>query len=80
MDQDQLNPYVAYEGYVVRVPRHPLIIPRKVRDYLRFWTRKPDTGVQRESNIFAKHFWRNQFPDENSLRYKLLIMNIDSFS
>jgi hypothetical protein len=24
VDQDQLNPYVAYEGYVVRVPHHPL--------------------------------------------------------
>jgi len=23
VDQDQLNPYVAYEGYVVRVPHHP---------------------------------------------------------
>ena len=23
MDQDQLNPYVAYEGYVVRVPHNP---------------------------------------------------------
>jgi hypothetical protein len=23
MDQDQLNPYVAYEGYVVRVPHKP---------------------------------------------------------
>ena len=25
MDQDQLNPYVANEGYVVRVPHNPLI-------------------------------------------------------
>jgi hypothetical protein len=24
VDQDQLNPYVAYEGYVVRVPHNPL--------------------------------------------------------
>jgi len=24
VDQDQFNPYVAYEGYVVRVPRNPL--------------------------------------------------------
>ncbi len=23
VDQDQLNPYVAYEGYVVRVPHNP---------------------------------------------------------
>jgi hypothetical protein len=23
VDQDQLNPYVANEGYVVRVPHHP---------------------------------------------------------
>ena len=23
MDQDQLNPYVAHEGYVVRVPHNP---------------------------------------------------------
>ena len=26
MDQDQLNPYVAYEGYVVRVLHNPLMI------------------------------------------------------
>jgi hypothetical protein len=25
VDQDQLNPYVAYEGYVVRVPHNPLM-------------------------------------------------------
>ena len=25
MDQDQLNPYVANEGYVVRVPHNPLL-------------------------------------------------------
>ena len=25
MDQDQLNPYVAYEGCVVRVPHNPLM-------------------------------------------------------
>ena len=25
MDQDQLNPYVANEGYVVRVPHNPLM-------------------------------------------------------
>jgi hypothetical protein len=25
VDQDQLNPYVAYEGYVVRVPHNPLV-------------------------------------------------------
>ena len=25
VDQDQLNPYVAYEGYVVRVPHNPLL-------------------------------------------------------
>jgi hypothetical protein len=24
VDQDQLNPYVAYEGYVARVPHNPL--------------------------------------------------------
>jgi hypothetical protein len=24
VDQDQLNPYVAYEGYVVRVPHNSL--------------------------------------------------------
>ena len=24
VDQDQLNPYVAYEGYVVRIPHNPL--------------------------------------------------------
>ena len=24
VDQDQLNPYVANEGYVVRVPHNPL--------------------------------------------------------
>ena len=24
VDQDQLNPCVAYEGYVVRVPHNPL--------------------------------------------------------
>jgi hypothetical protein len=24
MDQDQFNPYEAYEGYVVRVPHNPL--------------------------------------------------------
>ena len=28
MDQDQLNPYVAYEGYVVRVPHHSLRVMR----------------------------------------------------
>ena len=25
MDQDQLNPFVANEGYVVRVPHNPLV-------------------------------------------------------
>ena len=25
MDQDQLNPYVANEGYLVRVPHNPFI-------------------------------------------------------
>jgi hypothetical protein len=29
VDQDQLNPYMAYEGYVVRVPHNPL------RDFFR---------------------------------------------
>lgn len=31
MDQDQLNPYVAYEGYVVRVPHNPLINEKGLR-------------------------------------------------
>jgi hypothetical protein len=26
VDQDQLIPYVAYEGYVVRVPHNPLSV------------------------------------------------------
>ncbi|MEI6116026.1 MAG: hypothetical protein WCP99_15840, partial [Burkholderiales bacterium] len=26
VDQDQLNPYVAIEGYVVRVPHNPLLL------------------------------------------------------
>jgi len=26
VDQDPLNPYVAYEGYVVRVPHNPLSV------------------------------------------------------
>jgi len=25
VDQDQLNTFVAYEGYVVRVPHNPII-------------------------------------------------------
>jgi hypothetical protein len=31
VDQDQLNPYEAYEGYVVRVPHNPLsfLLPYK---------------------------------------------------
>lgn len=35
MDQDQLNPYVAYEGYVVRVPHNPL---KSVLDLIVFAT------------------------------------------
>jgi hypothetical protein len=30
VDQDQLNPYVAYEGYVVRVPHNPLVKPQVI--------------------------------------------------
>jgi hypothetical protein len=31
VDQDQLNPYVAYEGYVVRVPHNQLGMPIPVK-------------------------------------------------
>ena len=31
MDQDQLNPYVAYEGYVVRVPHNAQYEPIPVK-------------------------------------------------
>ena len=30
MDQDQLNLYVAYEGYVVRVPHNPHLNTRGI--------------------------------------------------
>jgi hypothetical protein len=29
VDQDQLNPYVANEGYVVRVPHNPHHLPSR---------------------------------------------------
>ena len=39
MDQDQLNPYVAYEGYVVRVPHNPLKVLRLIARLKKFKSR-----------------------------------------
>ena len=58
MDQDQLNPYVANEGYVVRVPHHPhmclvggifadsrMYIHASLREY------KPESTTQLHANL-----------------------------
>ncbi len=37
MDQDQLNPYVANEGYVLRVPHNPLMRGNGTENILTFF-------------------------------------------
>ncbi len=65
MDQDQLNPYVAYEGYVVRVPHNqpkcvkgcssPKFLGTLPSDYLSV------TPSESEGNIELVNEWPEYF-------------------